>query len=57
MFAGAGNLTGSAFSTNFENFYMIHIPEVHEAFTSQYKHMWNNLATGYNNMPTELVLP
>lgn len=57
VFAGAGNLTGSAFSTNFENFYMIHIPEVHEAFTSQYKHMWNNLATSYNNMPTELVLP
>jgi len=57
VFAGAGNLTGSAFNKNFENFYMIHIPEVHDAFKAQYKHMWNDLATSYWDMPTELVLP
>ncbi|MCO4795406.1 MAG: hypothetical protein KC493_16925 [Bacteriovoracaceae bacterium] len=57
VFAGAGNLTGSAFTKNFENFYMVTIPEVHQAFVTQYDHMWNDLATGYSNMPTELVLP
>ena len=57
VFTGAGNLTGSAFNKNFENFYMIHIPEVFEAFITQYRHMWSDLATGYWNMPTELVLP
>jgi len=57
VFAGAGNLTTSAFNTNFENFYYIRIPEVYRAFMRQYELMWNDLARGHEDMPQELVLP
>tara|TARA_R110002072_G_scaffold64203_3_gene159450 strand:- start:59270 stop:60586 length:1317 start_codon:yes stop_codon:yes gene_type:complete len=57
VFTGAGNLTSSAFSTNFENFYLISIPEVHTAFTTQYENMWNNLSKSYWDMPKEYQLP
>lgn len=57
VFTGAGNLTSSAFSVNYENFYYISIPEVFKAYQDQYKHFWNELAKSSSDMPTELVLP
>lgn len=57
VFTGAGNLTGTAFSTNYENFYYITIPEVFAAYKKQYRHFWNKLARSASTMPTELVLP
>lgn len=57
VFTGAGNLTSSAFSVNYENFYYISIPKVFEAYQEQYKHFWNELAQSSSDMPTALVLP
>jgi hypothetical protein len=57
VFAGAGNFTGSAFKSNLENFYMIHIPQVYQAFREQYKKMWNKLSRSHHEMPKQLVLP
>ncbi len=57
VFTGAGNLTGSAFSVNYENFYFISIPEVFKAYQDQYSHFWNELADSAKDMPSELVLP
>jgi hypothetical protein len=57
IFAGAGNLTGSAFTKNLENFYHVSITEVYQAFKEQYKHMWNQLSTSYSQMPDQLALP
>ncbi len=57
VWCGAGNLTGTGFTTNWENFYYVTIPEVVEAFRVQYEHMWNELATPANRMPRENVLP
>lgn len=54
---GAGNLTGTAFTTNFENFYYVEIPEVVAAYNTQYDHVWNDMATADANMPAENVLP
>lgn len=57
VFAGAGNLTSSAFNTNFENFYLISFPEAYNAFKKQYDYMWNKLSLGYWDMPKEYQLP
>lgn len=57
VFTGAGNLTGAAFSVNYENFYYITLPDVFKAYQKQYSHFWNNLADSASDMPTELVLP
>lgn len=57
VFTGAGNLTGAAFTKNFENFYYITIPEVALSFNAQYTHVWNDLATSYEKMPREMVMP
>ncbi len=57
VFTGAGNLTKSAFEKNFENFYMINIPEVVDAFKVQYEKMWKELATSYEQMPKEYKMP
>lgn len=57
VFTGAGNLTTAAFTKNFENFYMIDIPQVYESFTKQYDYLFNKLATGKENMPSELKMP
>jgi glutamine synthetase type III len=57
VFCGAGNLTGTGFSENWENYYYVTIPEVVEAFRTQYEHMWNNLATPGERMPTDNVMP
>lgn len=57
VFCGAGNLTGTAFSSNFENFYYITIPHVVDAFKAQYKHLYEDLATSPQDLPKENVLP
>lgn len=57
VFTGAGNLTMAAFDKNFENFYFITIPEVVETFNKQYEHVFNELATPYEKLPTEMVMP
>ncbi len=57
VFAGAGNLTTAAFTKNFENFYMIKVPHIVEAFKKQYKYMWSDLATGYGDLPKKYVHP
>jgi hypothetical protein len=57
VFGGAGNLTGTGFTTNFENFYYVEIPEVVAAYNKQYDHVWNDLATTDANLPSENVLP
>jgi len=55
-FAGAGNLTGTAFTDNFENFYWITIPSVVAAMKAQHEHLWS-LATPEQNLPKTNVLP
>lgn len=62
VFCGAGNFTKAAFikkggATNLENYYYITIPEVVEAFKTQYDYKWNNLATAYEDMPLEDLKP
>lgn len=57
VFTGAGNLTMAAFEKNFENFYYITIPEVVEAFNKQYEYVFNDLATSYKKLPTEMIMP
>lgn len=57
VFAGAGNLTGDAFTKNLENFYYIEIPEVVSAFREQYGYAWDELATAPEDMPIENILP
>jgi HKD family nuclease len=57
VFAGAGNFTSSAFESNFENFYLITIPEVTKAFSAQFEKFWNEMATEYDKMPKKNVLP
>lgn len=57
VFAGAGNLTSAAVSSNFENFYLIHIPEVTAKFKTQYAKFWNEMATAEELMPRENALP
>jgi hypothetical protein len=57
VFCGAGNLTGTAFTKNFENFYYVEIPEVVAAYNAQYDHLWENLATPTGGLPSEIVLP
>lgn len=55
-FAGAGNLTGTAFTDNFENFYWITIPHVVAAMKAQHQHLWD-LATAEENLPKENLTP
>lgn len=57
VFNGAGNFTSSAFTSNFENFYYITIPEVVEAYNEQYDLYFDKMATSEEAMPREYVLP
>lgn len=41
VFAGAGNFSAAAFSANFENFYLVKIPEVVDAYKLQYERLWS----------------
>ena len=56
VFTGAGNLTGTAFTDNFENFYWITIPSVVKAMREQHDHLWS-LATPEQNLPKQDVTP
>lgn len=56
VFTGAGNLTGAAFTTNFENFYMVKIPEVTKAYKVQADKLFQ-MATSEEKMPAEYVMP
>jgi len=57
VWTGAGNLTRTAFTSNYENFYYITIPEVVSDFADQYEHVWNDLATDYRDLPSRNILP
>jgi hypothetical protein len=57
VFNGAGNFTTAAFTKNFENFYYITIPEVVEAYNSQYDLYYDKMATSEEEMPKDYVLP
>ena len=57
VFTGAGNLTGTAFSSNFENFYYIENQAIIDAYNKQYDHLWGTLSTKTDNMPKQNTLP
>jgi phosphatidylserine/phosphatidylglycerophosphate/cardiolipin synthase-like enzyme len=57
LWTGAGNLTTAAFQKNYENFYLITIPEVVETFKKQYSKFWDIMATEWSMLPTEQILP
>jgi hypothetical protein len=57
VFNGAGNFTSAAFTKNFENFYLITIPDVLEAYKAQYDLYYNEMATAAEDMPRDYVLP
>ncbi len=57
VFSGAGNLTTSAFTKNFENFYYIRIPEVVEAYNRQYDLYFDKMGTDLMDMPRDNVMP
>lgn len=57
VFVGAGNFTGTAFTSNWENFYFVTIPSVVQKMEEQYDHLYNDLATAPGNMPTTDVTP
>lgn len=57
VFCGAGNLTGTAFTSNFENFYYVEIPSVVDAYNKQYDKVWNTMASDDAQMPSQNVLP
>ncbi len=56
-FAGAGNFTGTAFSSNWENFYFIKIPAVVDRLEAQYDHLYDGLASTEAELPSEDVMP
>lgn len=52
MIGGAMNLTSAGFNDNFENGYFIKVPKVLDAFTTQYKCVWDGVrATGDDQDP------
>lgn len=57
LFTGAGNFTGTAFSRNWENFFMITIAEVVDKVDAQYTHLYNDLATAEADLPSENINP
>lgn len=57
VFTGAGNFTGNAFTSNFENFYVFSDANVISAFKQQYDYMWSELSLQDEKMPSRLVKP
>jgi hypothetical protein len=64
VLCGAANLTGAGFKSNFENIYFVTIPDVVNAFKTQYARFWDGQkaspdeedppqATSPENMPVE----
>jgi hypothetical protein len=56
-FFGAGNFTGTAFSTNLENFYYVEIPKVAKAMSRQFEHLFNDLGTAEKDLPLVETAP
>ena len=56
-FFGAGNFTGTAFSTNLENFYYVTIPEVTGAMDKQHDHLYYKLGTAEGDLPRVQTAP
>lgn len=52
VFTGSANLTGAAFTTNWENSYYVLIPEVVKAFADHYTYTWDKLATAVADLPS-----
>ena len=50
VFTGAGNLSKSGFDRNFENYYLLRLPEVYQAFTKGYANLFN-LAVEEGDLP------
>ena len=57
VWTGAGNLTGTAMYSNFENYFYITIPSVVEAYKEQMNAMWDEMATDAGDMPELDVVP
>jgi phosphatidylserine/phosphatidylglycerophosphate/cardiolipin synthase-like enzyme len=45
VFTGAGNLTGAAFRSNLENYYVVSIPSIVAKYREQHQRMWNTLSS------------
>jgi phosphatidylserine/phosphatidylglycerophosphate/cardiolipin synthase-like enzyme len=56
ILTGAGNLTNAAFYRNFENFYLISIPNIYQKFLKQYDYL-SDLGRSYQELPIRLELP
>lgn len=54
VFMGAGNFTNSAFTKNFENFYIVTLPEVVQSLKNYHDHLWNELGTFPHEMPKKV---
>ncbi|TWW09442.1 hypothetical protein E3A20_14310 [Planctomyces bekefii] len=51
------NTGDSGTNPNFENFYYIEVPAVLQRYNEQFPHMWNDLATPTERMPSRNILP
>lgn len=52
-FFGAGNMTNTALTKNFENFYIVTLPEVTEEMLEYHMHLWNDLSSIPDEMPSK----
>jgi phosphatidylserine/phosphatidylglycerophosphate/cardiolipin synthase-like enzyme len=57
VFTGAGNFTTSAFENNYENYYLISLPEVVQSYQEQFENFWNEMSTQEELMPEKDVRP
>ncbi len=57
VFTGAGNFTTSAFENNYENYYVITIPEVVTAYSNQFNYFWDELSTPQERLPSKDIRP
>ncbi len=56
-FVGAGNLTGTAFSSNWENFYFVKIPAVVDRLEAQHDYLYETLGSTEGQLPATDVMP
>jgi len=57
MLGGAMNLTSTGFNDNFENGYFIKIPKVLDAFTTQYKRVWDGEKASADEQDPPIATP
>jgi len=55
VFCGAGNFTGAAFKKNYENFYMLDVPELAQAFQAHFDHLFDDLGSRLDEIPPPLT--